>query len=112
MAVFITGGYGHIASWAAYFLAREGEEIILYDTSSNQPDHLDAVAKSITFIRGDVLDLARLTDVFKKHGGRIDGIIHTVGIMGEFVQMNPYFNVRRTAEHRRHSQHAGNRPYF
>jgi nucleoside-diphosphate-sugar epimerase len=94
MAVFITGGHGHIASWAAYFLAQEGEEIILYDTNPNQPDHLDAVSKSITFVRGDVLDLARLTDVFKKHGDRIDGIIHTVGIMGEFVQMNPYFNVR------------------
>ena len=85
MTVFITGGHGHIASWAAYFLAQEGEEIILYDTNPNQPDHLEAVAKSITFIRGDVLDIARLTDVFKKHGDRIDGIIHTVGIMGELA---------------------------
>jgi len=28
MAVFITGGHGHIGSWAAYFLAKEGEQII------------------------------------------------------------------------------------
>ena len=33
MAVFITGGHGHIGSWAAYFLAKEGEQVILYDTN-------------------------------------------------------------------------------
>ena len=27
MAVFITGGHGHIASWTAYFLVKEGEEV-------------------------------------------------------------------------------------
>lgn len=32
MAVFITGGYGHIASWVAYLLAKEGKEVIIYDT--------------------------------------------------------------------------------
>jgi len=55
MAVFITGGHGHIASWAAYFLAREGEHVFLYDLNSAAPDHLEAVAKNITFIKGDVI---------------------------------------------------------
>jgi len=44
MAVFITGGHGHIGSWAAYFLAREGEQIIVYDTNPTVPDHLTEVA--------------------------------------------------------------------
>jgi nucleoside-diphosphate-sugar epimerase len=93
MAVFITGGHGHIASWTAYFLAKEGEAVILYDTNPAVPDCLDAVSQNITFIKGDVLDFPRLTQVFKQHKGDIDGIIHTVGIMGEFVLENPHRNV-------------------
>jgi nucleoside-diphosphate-sugar epimerase len=94
MAVFITGGHGHIASWSAYFLAKEGEQVILYDTEPTAPDHLTEVSKNITFIKGDVLDFPRLTDVFKTHGSEIDGILHTVGVMGELVLENPYGNVR------------------
>ncbi len=29
MAVFITGGHGHIASWTAYFLVKAGEPVML-----------------------------------------------------------------------------------
>jgi nucleoside-diphosphate-sugar epimerase len=93
MAVFITGGHGHIGSWAAYFLAKEGEQIILYDTNPVAPDHLAEVARNITFINGDVLDFPHLTDLFNKYKGDIDGILHTVGIMGELVLENPYGNV-------------------
>jgi nucleoside-diphosphate-sugar epimerase len=94
MAVFITGGHGHIGSWAAYFLAKEGEQIILYDTNPMVPDHLDEVTQNITFIKGDVMDFPRLFEVFTKHKSEIDGIIHTVGIMGELVLENPHGNVQ------------------
>ncbi len=94
MAVFITGGHGHIGSWAAYFLAKEGEQIILYDTNPMVPDHLDEVAQNITFIKGDVMDFPRLFEVFTKHKNEIAGIIHTVGIMGELVLENPHVNVQ------------------
>lgn len=93
MAVFITGGHGHIASWAAYFLAREGESVMLYDINPDPPDCLDAVSKNITFIKGDVLDFPRLSDIFRRHRGEIDGIIHTLGIMGEIVLENPHYHV-------------------
>lgn len=94
MAVFISGGHGHIASWTAYFLAKEGERVILYDNNPIAPDCLDPVTKQITFIRGDILDFPHLFEVFKKHKGEIDGIIHTVGIMGELVLENPHGNVK------------------
>ncbi|MGD8291185.1 MAG: NAD(P)-dependent oxidoreductase [Desulfobacterales bacterium] len=94
MAVFITGGHGHIGSWAAYFLAKEGHRVILFDSSPMVPDHLDAVARNVTFIQGDVMDFPCLTEIFKKHGNEIDGILHTVGIMGELVLENPYGNVK------------------
>ena len=94
MAVFITGGHGHIASWTAYFLARQGNQVILYDTNPTAPDCLKEVSNNITFIKGDVLDFPKLADVFSKNRGEIDGIIHTVGIMGEFVIENPHGNVK------------------
>lgn len=94
MAVFITGGHGHIGSWTAYFLAQAGEQVIVYDINPIAPDHLARVSNNITFIKGDVLDFPRLTDVFNKQGGKIDGILHTVGIMGELVLENPHGNVR------------------
>lgn len=94
MAVFITGGYGHIASWAAYFLAKSGEQCILYDIHSPALDYLDDVADNLEYIKGDVLDFPRLTDIFQQRSGQIDGILHTVGIMGEIVQSSPYAHVR------------------
>jgi nucleoside-diphosphate-sugar epimerase len=93
MAVFITGGYGQIASWTAYVLAKEGRQVIVYDVKSNAPDYLGEVSENITFIQGDVLDLAALTNAFKRHREEIEGIIHTVGIMGEMVQSNPHHNI-------------------
>ncbi len=94
MAVFITGGHGHIGSWAAYFLAKEGQRVILFDSNPMVPDHLDKVARNVTFIKGDVMDFPCLTEIFKKYGNEIDGILHTVGIMGEMVLENPYGNVK------------------
>lgn len=94
MAVFISGGYGHIASWAAYFLAKNGEQCILYDTHAPTLDYLDDVSHNLEFIKGDVLDFPRLTDIFQQRKGEIDGILHTVGIMGEMVLSSPYAHVR------------------
>ena len=93
MAIFISGGHGHIASWTAFFLAKSGENVILYDINPAVPDCLDKVSKQITHVKGDVLDYPRLTEIFQKHRNQIDGIIHTVGIMGEMVLENPHHNV-------------------
>jgi UDP-glucuronate 4-epimerase len=93
MAVFITGGYGHIASWVAYLLAKEGKEVIVLDTHAHAPDYLEAVAPKIRFVKGDVMDFPFLTRFFNEHKSRIDGIIHTVGIMANFVLENPHRNV-------------------
>ena len=93
MATLITGGHGHIASWMAYHLARAGEDILLLDTNPVAPDYLSDVSGQLRFIRGDVLDFPFLTKVFQDHGSNIAGIIHTVGIMGPYVPMNPHHNV-------------------
>jgi nucleoside-diphosphate-sugar epimerase len=93
MAVFITGGYGHLASWTALLLARQGRKVILYDIDQEPPDHLNEVSRQVTFIPGDVLDLTTLRNSLEKHHGEIDGIIHTVGVMGELVLSNPHYYV-------------------
>ncbi|MFQ5937196.1 MAG: NAD-dependent epimerase/dehydratase family protein, partial [Acidiferrobacterales bacterium] len=93
MAVFITGGYGHIASWAAFLLAKKGRQVIVYDINDTAPDHLDSVSQNITFIQGDVLDVPGLKAALGKSGDEIEGIIHTVGIMGELVLADPHYNV-------------------
>lgn len=93
MAVFITGGYGHIASWVAYLLAKEGKEVILCDTHPHAPEYLEGVAPKLRFVNGDVMDIPFLTRFFNDYRGEIDGIIHTIGVMANFVLDNPHRNV-------------------
>jgi len=93
MAVFITGGHGHIGSWTAKILAEQGEDVILLDTHPAVPDCLQDAARKVTFIQGSVLDFPHLADIFRRHRAAIDGIIHTVGVMGELVLENPHANV-------------------
>ena len=93
MAVFITGGHGHIGSWAAKYLIGEGEDVILFDTNPVVPDCLKPVAGKWRFIQGSVMDYPQMADVFRRYRDDIDGIIHTVGVMGELVLENPHGNV-------------------
>jgi nucleoside-diphosphate-sugar epimerase len=92
MAVFISGGKGHIGSYMARLLAEAGEEVLIYDIDPEIPDVLTPVEGKITFIQGDILDFERLSEVFRRHGDRITGIVHTVGIMGEIVLEDPRRN--------------------
>jgi UDP-glucose 4-epimerase len=61
MAILITGGYGQIASWAAYLLAKAGRQVIIYDVTERAPDYLAEVSNNITFVKGDVLDQAPIS---------------------------------------------------
>ncbi len=94
MAVLITGGHGHIGSYAARYLVREGEDVILLDTNPAVPDCLRDIQDKLTFVQGSVMDFPHLMDILRRYHDRIDGIIHTVGIMGELVLENPFGNVQ------------------
>jgi nucleoside-diphosphate-sugar epimerase len=93
MTVLITGGYGHIGSWAAYLMARAGEKVFVIDVNPLAPDCLCEGYGDITFIKGDVMDFPRLIQIFQQYGDEIDGIIHTVAVMGGDVSQNPHQNV-------------------
>ncbi len=94
MAVLITGGHGHIGSYAARYLVGQGEDVILLDANPVVPDCLRDIEAQLTFVPGSVMDFPHLTDIFRRYRDRIDGIIHTVGIMGELVLENPLGNVQ------------------
>ena len=90
MAVFVTG-CGLIGYWIVKGLIAQGEDVILYDI--RPPKIVEQDLQKITFIKGDILDYPRLVEVFQKYGSRINGIIHTVGIIAgsQFIE-NPYRN--------------------
>ena len=93
MSILITGGHGHVGSWVANFLARSGEDVILIDINPAVPDCLAEVAEKIIFYQGDVLDYAWLEEIISGKETKIEGIIHTVGVMGPMVPLAPHKNV-------------------
>jgi len=83
MRVLLTGGTGYIGSHTAVVLANAGYEVFLYDNNSNsKPQVADRLAQilrhPIVFIKGDVRDTVKLTDVLKANA--IDAVIHFAGL--------------------------------
>lgn len=91
MAVLITGGAGYIGSHTAVELLNEGYEVVVYDNLSNSSRESirrveELTGKKIKFYEGDILDAAKLTEMFG--GEKIDAVIHCAALkaVGESVQ--------------------------
>ena len=89
--VLITGGAGYIGSHTALELLNTGYEVVVYDNLSNSSvESLKKVeeltGKSVKFYEGDVLDAAKLTEMFKAEA--IDAVIHCAALkaVGESVR--------------------------
>jgi nucleoside-diphosphate-sugar epimerase len=93
MAIVITGGCGHIGSWTAYYLAEQGERVVLADIAQTLPEHLQDFRERIVLEQCDVTSLADILDCFRRHGEEVTAVIHTVAVMGEFVADRPHRNV-------------------
>ena len=89
MAVLITGGYGHIGSWVAARFAEGGDDVIIVDISGEVPEHLEKWSHRIQFLRENICNFSSFLASLDEYHGEIDGIVHTVGIMGEFVADRP-----------------------
>ncbi len=90
MAILVTGGAGFIGSHTCVELLNAGYDVVVYDNLCNSSEKsLDRVrkitGKDLTFYKGDILDRARLTEVFSKE--KIDSVIHFAGLkaVGESV---------------------------
>jgi len=91
MAVLITGGYGLLGSWVAYYLAKDGKKVIMFDVALREFDYLEKVKSLLVPVRGSVLDWSGLLQTFKKFNSEIEGIIHTPAIMATpGYWKNPY----------------------
>jgi nucleoside-diphosphate-sugar epimerase len=81
MAVVITGGFGLLGSWLTREFLEEGAEVLVLDLERRDLDYLEPHAARIGFEQANVLDFPRLAELFLKHRGDIEGIIHTVAVM-------------------------------
>lgn len=101
MSVLITGGYGLLGSWIAYYLAKEGKKVIMFDVTPRELDYLDEVSDLLVSVKGSVVEWSNLIQIFKKFECEIEGVIHTPAALStpQYWE-NPYqgsiFNITGT----------------
>lgn len=83
MRILVTGGAGYIGSIVSEELARDGHEIVVYD--SLYKGHRAAIASDAKFVQGDLLDGHTLRGTLGQH--RIEAVIHMAAdsLVGESV---------------------------
>ncbi len=91
MKILVTGGAGYIGSHTCLELMAAGHSVVVFDNLSNaKPAAVDRTrtlsGQDFPFIVGDVLDEAKLDEVFAAH--KIDAVIHFAGLkaVGESVE--------------------------
>jgi len=70
--VLVTGGAGYIGSVVTEELVNDGHQVVVYDNLVK--GHRPAVVPEATFVEGDLLDAATLSETLKAN--RIEAVIH------------------------------------
>ncbi len=96
MRVLITGGYGFIGAWIARNLLARGDSVFVYDLKED-PRRLrlilpEADVKKVTFVPGDVTDLAALRKAISDHS--ITHIIHLAGLQVPTCRADPMLGAK------------------
>ena len=91
MKIFVTGGAGFIGSHTCVSLLENGYDVLVYDNLSNSSEESlrrveNITGKKVEFVEGDILDRAKLEEVFSNN--RFDACIHFAGLkaVGESVE--------------------------
>ena len=92
--ILVTGGSGLVGANAVRMLLERGEQPVLFDVAVNERllGTVGVDVKSLSVVRGDILDLPGLITAIRDHG--IGRIIHLAAFLGEEVQRRPYSGVR------------------
>jgi len=84
MKLLVTGGAGYIGSATAQLLLEEGHEVVVLDNLYT--GHREAVPDGAAFVEADLLDVAKVREVFRTH--RPEGVLHfaALSLVGESMQ--------------------------
>ena len=96
MRVLITGGYGFIGAWIAKNLLAQGHDVFCYDLKED-PRRLrlilpDDLVQQVTFVPGDVTDLAALADALRTH--EITHVVHLAGLQVPTCRADPMLGAK------------------
>lgn len=91
MQILVTGGAGYIGSHTLIELHKAGYDFVVYDNLSNSSKESikrveKIIDKNIIFEEGDIRDIKKLDEIFKKYS--IQSVIHFAGLkaVGESVE--------------------------
>lgn len=99
MSVLITGGLGHVGSWVAYQLAKQGKRVIICDMAAGHfdrlgLDYLEEVRDNLVLESVDVLDYHTMFEILQRHRDELEGVIHGVSVIaGPHFQQRPFKNI-------------------
>jgi UDP-glucuronate 4-epimerase len=87
----ITGALGCIGAWTVRTLIRDGASVVAFDLAGD-PKRLrltmtDAELAKVTFVRGDITDLASIEAALDEHA--ITNVIHLAALQVPFARANP-----------------------
>lgn len=96
MRVLLTGGYGCIGSWIVRNLFERGDQAWIYDLKED-PRRLRLIlsedqVKKVTFLRGDVTDLANLKVAIQQQ--QITHIVHLAGLQVPVCRADPMLGAK------------------
>jgi nucleoside-diphosphate-sugar epimerase len=87
----VTGALGCIGAWTTRLLVREGTPVVALDAASDRR-RLELVLtddelERVTFVHGDITDLAAVDRVLDEHG--ITHVVHLAALQVPFVRADP-----------------------
>jgi nucleoside-diphosphate-sugar epimerase len=78
MSVLVTGAMGHVGYITALACADAGLDVVAHYHSTFHPRLAAAAGRRVTWVKGDIVDLAHLMEIAERHG--VEGVIHSAAL--------------------------------